>query len=83
MKCPVGICDGSGFIRLKDYDGPGLDDEDNCPHTDYPGLDWTPEAVAAFNWCYNNGHQVGDSDCPMCGPDGVYPFVLPSRMTDL
>ena len=23
-------CDGSGFISLIDYDGPGLDDEDNC-----------------------------------------------------
>lgn len=26
--CPD--CDGTGFIVLIDYDGPGLNDEDNC-----------------------------------------------------
>ena len=64
--CPLGLCDGSGFIRLKDYDGPGLDDEDNCSHTDYPDVEWTPELVAEFLWHYNTAHVFGAPECAWC-----------------
>lgn len=64
MKCPLDLCDGSGFVPLEDGD------EDNCLHTDYPGVDWTPEEVAACLACYNLAHRPGIDPYPWCGRDG-------------
>jgi hypothetical protein len=66
--CPLGLCDGSGFITVD-----GGEDEDNCGHVDPPPGGWTPEAVAAWKACYETAHRTGDPACPFCGPDGVWP----------
>ena len=66
-KCPLGLCNGSGFVP---YD---VEDEDNCLHVGWPPDWWTPERVAAALACYDLAHRTGDPACPYCGPAGVSP----------
>jgi hypothetical protein len=71
--CPLGLCDGSGFINLPygaPEDGREVEDEDNCPHTDYTEP-WTPERAKAFLAHYNTAHVFGSEECPWCGPNGL------------
>lgn len=71
MSCPLDLCDGSGFVALIDFDGEGLNDEDNCAHVPAPvGGFWTPDAVAAFFWHYNTAHTFDDPACAWCSTPG-------------